>query len=194
MKNLSFLFIGFLALTVAAFTFKPQTSKIDVQKSKIAWVGKKVTGQHNGTINFSSGTLTFDKGKLVGGNFTVDMNSIHCLDIKDADMYGKFIGHMKSDDFFGTTKFPTATFNITKVEAKGKKYLVSGDLTIKGKSNPAAFEATVNEKNGKGTAKGTLIVDRTKYDIRYGSNSFFDNLGDKAIDNEFSLELNLEFN
>jgi polyisoprenoid-binding protein YceI len=193
MRQISVIFFAIVALAATAFTFKGETYNVDIKKSRIHWIGKKATGQHDGYISFSQAALEFDKGKLTGGSFTVDMNSITCTDITDAETNGKFIGHLKADDFFGVASHPVSTLKITKVEAKGKKYNITADLTIKGKTNPVTFEAEVNEKGGKGTAKATVTVDRTKYDIRYGSKSFFDNLGDKFIYDEFTLELNLEF-
>ena len=174
-----------------------KTLKVNSTASKLNWNAKKVTGEHSGNINVSNGNLLIAKNNLVGGTFDIDMNSITCTDLTDQEYNGKFIGHMKSDDFFSTEKFPKATFKITSATPiKGAKqgqpnYNVTGDLTIKGITNPVTFPATVKVEGNKATANGTATVDRTKYDIKYGSKSFFESIGDKAINDEFTLNFNV---
>jgi len=187
--KISSIFLLVAVVSLSAFTtIKPVTYTVDAAKSTITWVGKKVTGSHNGTIALQSGTLNVDGKKVTGGTFTIDMNSI-----KDADGSAKLEGHLKADDFFGVAKFPTSTFVITKVAGSGAAVTVSGNLTIKGISKPLSFPATVTV-NTDGTVSalaGKITVDRTKYDIRYGSKSFFDSIGDKAIDDNFELAVKL---
>jgi polyisoprenoid-binding protein YceI len=176
--------LGLLLLAGAA---SAQTLKVDTAASKLEWVGKKVTGQHNGTVNIKSGTVNVEKGKLSGGEFLIDMASIKVLDL-EGESNGKLTGHLKSDDFFSTDKFPEASFEITNV----KDGIVTGDLTIKGFTNSLTFPADVKIIKGvlTATAKG-IKVDRTLYEIRYGSGRFFDNLGDKVINDEFIMDLTL---
>lgn len=162
--------------------------KVNAAKSEITWLGKKVTGEHSGTISLKSGELNVDDKAIVGGQFVVDMTSIKNTDLTDAEWNGKLVGHLKSDDFFGVEKHPEAKLVITKKAAfNGNKATVTGDLTIKGKTNPVTFEVT---KTGN-TYKAEITVDRSKYDVRYGSKSFFDNLGDKVIADEFYLTVTL---
>ncbi len=180
-----------LALVVAlsSVTVSAQVKKIDASKSSVNWLGKKVTGKHNGVVNFKEGQLIFKGKKLAGGTFTVDMTSLTATDLT-GEYQGKLNGHLKSEDFFGTEKFPTSTLVFKKITAKANGvYTVNADLTIKGKTNPATFDLTV----GANSASTKFNVDRTKYDIKYGSGSFFDNLGDKAISDEFELEVALQF-
>ncbi|NBC57637.1 MAG: YceI family protein [Bacteroidetes bacterium] len=180
---------GVIALTLVAFSTSVEKKKVDVQNSKITWTGEKLTGSHEGTINLSEGYFEMKDGKLVGGEFTADMTSITVTDL-EGDSKKKLEGHLNSDDFFGVKKYPTAKFTIkTAAEKSNGVYGVSGDLTIKGKTNPIAFDL----KMSKNTAKTTLVIDRTKYDIRYGSGSFFDDLGDKTIYDEFTLDIMLKF-
>lgn len=189
MKNLKTIA---LALFVAATTLTAtaQNKKINVEKSKITWVGKKVTGQHDGTINFGSGTLVFDGKKLKGGYFEVNMTSISVTDLEAGKGKEKLEGHLKADDFFGVDKFATSTLEFKKIAAKGSDiYTVTADLTIKGKTLPVTFDLAI----GNGTARTAFKIDRTKYDIKYGSGSFFDNLGDKAIDDNFELTVSLVY-
>ena len=184
-----------LALFVLAFSLSTSvfagSQNVDVTKSTVKWVGKKVTGEHFGTIAVKEGSLNAEKGKIVGGKVVIDMQSMKCDDIKDAGMGGKLIGHLKSDDFFSVSSYPTSELVITKVETTGSGLTFSGNLTIKGITNPATFTASTS-KIGKSTIyKGTLTIDRTKYNVRYGSKSFFDNLGDKVIYDEFTLDFSL---
>jgi len=201
MKTRQFL-AGLVAVTVMAGTSafvspvgpvkkaKATTYKVDTQKSVLNWEGKKVTGQHNGTVKINEGTLTVDGIKLTGGTFEFDMNSITSLDLTDAGYNAKFIGHMKSEDFFNTTKYPTSKFVITKVTPKGgNNFDITGNMTIKNITNPVTFPATVTVAGNTITAEGKAVLDRTKYEIRYGSKSFFENIGDKAIYDDFTINL-----
>ncbi len=181
-----------IALLVAfgTATVTAQTKKVDATKSTITWVGKKVTGQHDGTINLKEGALTFKGKNVVGGNFTVDMTSMTTTDLKAGQGKEKLDGHLKSEDFFGTEKFPTATLVFKTVAAKSAGvYSVTADLTVKGITNPVTFDlaATANSATAK------VKIDRTKYDIKYNSGSFFDKLGDKVIYDDFDLTVNLKF-
>jgi polyisoprenoid-binding protein YceI len=178
----------FAAVSIAAPG--PGKSGVDINKSKVVWKGYKVTGEHQGVINIKSGNLDFDsKGVLTGGSFEMDMTSITCTDLS-GDMAGKLVGHLKSDDFFGVEKFPTSKLVIKSVsKKKGNTYEIKGDLTIKGKSNPITFNADVVGT----TAKASLKVDRSLYDVRYGSGKFFENLGDKTIYDNFDLDVELVF-
>lgn len=188
MRNLKTIAIALLvAFSTAAVA---QTKKVDIAKSKISWVGKKVTGQHNGEVSLKEGSLVFKGKKLTGGNFTVDMNSINTTDLKAGQGKEKLDGHLKADDFFGTDKYPTSTLVFKTIKDKGNGvYGVTADLKIKDKTNPVSFDLTVNGT----TASTTFNVNRTKYDIKYGSGSFFDNLGDKAINDDFEITAKLQF-
>ncbi|HQE34852.1 YceI family protein [Flavobacterium alvei] len=184
LKTIALAFVAFATLSVSA-----QTKKIDVKTSTIEWVGKKVTGQHNGTVNFKDGAVVLKGKKLVGGTFTVDMTSLTATDLT-GEYLGKLNGHLKADDFFGTDKFPTATLVIKKIGAKSANiYTTTADLTIKGITKPVTFDITVNGN----TATTAFNVNRTIYGIQYGSKSFFDSIGDKAINDEFELKVTLKF-
>lgn len=187
MKSLS---IFVLALTLSSAVMA-STQKVDVQKSKVEWTGKKVTGQHTGTIDIQQGAVEVNKGKLTGGKIVMDMQSIKNVDLTDPEYNTKLINHLKSDDFFSVVKYPTSQLEITKVEGTGTNYTVTGNLTIKGKTNPVSFPVTVSKEGKDNVYKGTLTVDRSKYDVRYGSKSFFNDLGDKAISDEFALDFHL---
>jgi polyisoprenoid-binding protein YceI len=190
----------FLALAIVgfmSFTSKPAptTFKVDASKSTFKWTGKKVTGSHWGYIKFTEGSLMLEKGALVGGSFIVDMNSMDCQDLEAGKGGDKLMGHLKADDFFGTATFPTSTLKIKSTTPKGNnQYDVKADLTIKGITNEIMFPATIAVSGGALTATANFNVDRTKFGIKYGSGSFFENLGDKAISNDFQVEINLAAN
>lgn len=176
-------------LTANANTVDKEKKEVKTDASTVTWKAYKVTGSHNGTVDLKSGALMFDEGKLTGGEFTVDMTSIVNNDL-EGDSRGKLEGHLKSDDFFGVANHPSSKLVFTEVKATGKNsYEVTGDLTIKGITKPITFDVSVY--GSKATA--TLKVDRAEYDVRYGSGSFFDNLGDKTIYDEFDLVVDLEF-
>ncbi len=193
-------FIAAVAVTAFSFT-NPKEGKnasaytIDTKATSTSWLGKKVTGQHNGKINISKGTITTEQGSITGGTVEFDMNSITCTDLTDKEWNDKLIGHLKADDFFGSDKFPTAKFELTKVTAKkDNDYDVAGKLTIKGITNEITFPAKIKMDAKTVVVIAKITVNRTKYGIKYGSASFFEGIGDKAIDDNFELDINLVAN
>ena len=185
LKTLAIALLVTISATVAA-----QTKQVDASKSSIVWVGKKITGQHDGTVGLKSGALNFKKDKLKGGTFTVDMNALIVTDIAAGKGKEDLEGHLKADDFFGTTTFPTANLVFKKIADKGNGlYAVTGDLTIKGITMPITFDMATTAN----TAKTTLKIDRTQYGIKYKSGNFFKNLGDKTISDIFELQVALAF-
>jgi len=179
-----------LVLLMVGFTMfaYAQSKPINVNSSTIAWKGSKVIGgSHDGSLKFKSGTITMDsKGNFKGGSFEVDMNSIMVKDLESGKGKEKLEGHLKSDDFFGVEKFPVTKLKVTKIKnLKNGKYEATADLTIKGITKSIKFPMSFSGK--KGEAKVT--IDRTQFDVKYGSDSFFDNLGDKAISNNFELDI-----
>ncbi len=190
--SLNALMLTVLAVLAFAFTLPEKEAvmyTVDVQQSEITWKGEKVTGQHLGTIQLQQGSLALENGKLTGGSFTIDMSRLNNTDL-EGEQKGKLEGHLKSDDFFGVATYPTATLTITSVEPQGDDtYQVTGDLTIKDKTNQVQFPATVTAQENQITAKASITVDRSEYDVRYGSDSFFDNLGDKVIYDDFYMEV-----
>lgn len=188
MKNLKSIAVAITFVVSTILT--AQTKKVDATASTINWVGKKVTGQHSGTINIKSGDLVFKGDKLIGGNFVVDMTSINTTDLAAGKGKEDLDGHLKADDFFGTAANPTATLVFKSIGSKGKnKYAVNADLTIKGITKPVLFNLTTTSNS----ANAKVIVDRTKYDIKYNSGSFFSDLGDKTIADNFDLNVILKF-
>lgn len=176
-----------LALLVSSGVFAGNYV-VDPSESSVNWLGKKVTGEHNGAIDIKEGSLDVVDGEIKGGTVTIDMQSITNEDITDADMNGKLVGHLKSDDFFAVETHPTATLVLTDVSKSGSDYTFKGDLTIKGITKPVSFKGTSSTESDAVEVKGQLTIDRSDYDVRYGSKSFFDNLGDKMIYDDFTLD------
>jgi polyisoprenoid-binding protein YceI len=172
----------------ASISVFAQNYTVDTQQSKLKWFATKVTGKHNGIITLKSGEFTMKGDRIESGNFIIDMNSIVDEDLTDAGYNQKLVNHLKSDDFFGVATFPEARLVITQsTKFKDNKAIVKGNLTIKGKTNPVIFDAVKSDNN----FQAKIVVDRSKFDVKYGSNSFFENLGDKAISDDFTLEVNL---
>lgn len=194
-KNITMSLIAVAALT--AFAFKPEakhatTYAVDTKTSTATWLAKKVTGQHSGTVNITSGSIVAEHANIKSGTFELDMKSIACTDLEAGKGKEKLEGHLKSDDFFSTEKHPTAKLEVTGFKAKSNtEFDVTGKLTIKGITNDVSFPANI-KMDGKtfvGVAK--IMVDRTKYDIKYGSKTFFESIGDKAIDDQFEMNVNI---
>lgn len=177
-----------LVLSLSVFAGGEEKYAVDNSISSMEWVGKKVTGQHNGTIMVKQGDVTVKDGMITGGTLMIDMNSIVVEDIKDEETNAKLSGHLRSDDFFGVEKHPMSKLVINKVEKKGDKYHIHGDLTIKGVTEKVEIPATIKMENGKLVAIGETEIDRTKFDIRYGSGKFFEGLGDKMIYDDFVVK------
>ena len=180
-------------LLIAAIAYangpKGETYTVSQKVSKLEWTGKKVTGQHNGTIEVNGGNIMVDGGKIVGGTVDVNMNTIVVSDLKDPEMNGKLKGHLMSDDFFGVANYPTASLKILEVkEQKDGSFHIHGDLTIKGITEKVEIPATIKMENDKVVAIGEATIDRTKFNIQYGSGKFFEDLGDKMIYDDFVVK------
>lgn len=160
------------------------------EKTTLAWTGEKVTGQHSGTIKLKSGWLTLKDNKIVSGEFDIDMTSL-----KDSESNERLEGHLKSGDFFDVANFPVSKLVITESSPFDKGTGVAkGTLTIKGVTNPIEIKTTMQKKDDGVWFFTSIDIDRTKYNVRYGSGSFFDNLGDKTIYDDFRLKVNLVVN
>lgn len=168
---------------------------LDVEKSTFAWTGKKVTGEHSGNVKISNGKVFLNKGKLIGGEFEVDMNTI-----TDESSNDRLVNHLKSEDFFDVANHPKSTFKV-KVWAPiedsqpgAPNYYVKGDLTIRGTTKEISFPATVNMNDKSITALADFTIDRTDYGVKYRSGKFFPDIGDKMIYDEFNIKINLVAN
>lgn len=193
MKKVFVLAAGFILTASLAFASVGQGDtklKVDTQKSKVYWTGKKVTGEHTGYLNIEKGTVVLKDGAPESATIKMDMKSIESTDLQ-GEWKDKLDGHLKSEDFFSVEKHPVATFEAKSFKKSGAQHTVVGDLTIKGITHEVSFPVDVTVKDGKLTANGTAKLDRTKWDIRYGSGKFFDGLGDKMIYDDFEIKFEL---
>ena len=185
-----------LIIAIAAIslfgTAQAQQGKFDVAASKVKWEAFKVGGGHNGTIGVQYATYELKDGKPVAIMFSIDMNNIICLDIESEEYNKKLVGHLKGPDFFDASKYATATFKSSAVtpmtvDGSGNNYMVKGFVNIKGNEMEIKFPAKIEVVKGEIHANATLKLDRSKFDVRYGSKSFFDDLGDKVIEDIFNI-------
>ncbi|RCW38900.1 YceI family protein [Marinilabilia salmonicolor] len=185
MKKLLFVFI--IGISFALNVDAQETKEVDVKKSTLTWEAGKIGGSHDGTINLKSGSLVLKDDLIHGGEFVIDMESIAVTDIEDESLNQQLEGHLKSADFFDVENYKSSRFEVVSSSKSGADIKVNGNLTIKGNTNPVTFLAQPTT-NGY---KARIEVDRTLYDVRYGSKKFFDNLADKAIDDEFFINVEL---
>lgn len=188
-------------LFAATYSFVVSSQDIQIKyvadptTSKIEWTGKKLTGEHYGEIKLASGELIFTKQKISGGSFEMDMASINCTDITDVKSNKRLVDHLKSEDFFSVKRYPRSHFAVVSVSCKSDNECnITGDLTIKDKTNSITFLAKLLRENEKIIAKATMTFDRSKYDIKFGSQSFFENLGDKLVYDDVDISISLTLN
>lgn len=178
--------------------------KVQEDKSTIYWKGYKIFGNHTGTVDLEKGNLVFDDGDITGGDFTINMKSVAVTELMDdgdddeeeedespEDDKSDLAQHLMDADFFDAAQFPKATLKITKAERKDNNYKIWGDMSIKGNTQPITFDAQLVDLH---TLKSTITIDRTKFGIKYGSGSFFSNLGDNVIKDNFDLVVSLKLN
>ena len=191
MKHFTLLITLFLGAYLTSFSHT-DTLKTDIKKSNLKWVGSKISGSHHsGNISFKEGIIAINHGTLVYANFIVDMNSITCTDITNQKKAGYLVEHLKNEDFFDVTNHPQALLSLIRATNTDNGSNILAQLTIKGISKPVTFDANIQQRGNSVLISGKLNFDRTKYEIKYGSGSFFDDLGDKAINDEIELEFRI---
>lgn len=182
-----------ISVIISAFAFtNSKKEKVTIKESSISWEGKKVIGSsHTGTIDLKEGYFEIEDDLFVGGKFVIDMKSIAATNMDSEEYKLKLENHLKSADFFGVEEFPTATLEIDGVGqlTEARHYEVHGTLTIKGISKPIVFNISSEDR----IATIHLEIDRSEFNVRYGSGSFFKGLGDRAISNIFELEITLKY-
>lgn len=169
-------------------------SKFQIQKSSstVNWTGKKVLGLHTGSINVESGFVELTDGLIKSGEIKIDMTSIVITDIEDKKTHNDFLAHLQNHEFFSVDKFKTAKLEITgSTQNENNNFTVSGNLTIKDITQPVSFSAKVEVFTDYLHTMGEIVIDRTLYNIRYGSGKFIANLGDKLIYDDFILQFKL---
>ncbi|HPK04590.1 MAG TPA: YceI family protein [Bacteroidales bacterium] len=170
----------------------------DVDNSMIEWIGTKPTGQHNGVISLAKGYVSVENGKITGGEMIIDMSSIVNHDLTDSETNANLVGHLLSPDFFDVENYPEARFEFTSVsENEGVQtgenaftHFVSGNLTMKDATRNVAFPVNIEIRDGVVKAvTDNFIIDRSEWNVKYGSRKFFDNLKDNFIHDEISLKI-----
>lgn len=170
--------------------------KVDTTASTLEWTGRMGPNSHSGTVDISSGEIWLSQDGSISGMFTVDMTSITNEETFEVNGH-TVVEHLKSEDFFEVETYPTATFNLTAAEPTESEvgadgsYEVSGDLTMKGVTAPINFIATLSQTENTATITSDMTIDRSTWNVRYGSASFFDDLGDKVISDQIELNLSL---
>lgn len=162
--------------------------KIDTKASTIVWHAKKVVGGHTGTVAIKDGSIKTENNKIIGGEFSIDMYSIACTDAP------KVTNDLRGENFFNVSKHPTAKFVITNVDNSTSTPIISGNLTVRGKTKNISFPAKVTSISDKGVSAEArdVKINRLDFDIKYRSATFFGDLGDRAIENEFTLDINIK--
>ena len=165
---------------------------IDTEKSNVIWIGRKVSGEHHGVINIKGGYVDIEKKSIVGGEIVIDMKSIEVVDM--SDKYNrKLEKHLKNSDFFDVDLFPESTFKIKKNHEliTDENILFEGDLTIKDTTIISSIPSKISLEDNIVKAIGIVDIDRTLYGITYGSGTFFEDLTDRAIDDNFTLKFKI---
>lgn len=187
---------AFILISLAPGKLHTDSYKVDTKLSTIEWQAAKFTGKHNGEILFSSGEINSEHGKLTGF-VEVDMTTIKNKDVESPEYKAKLENHLKSPDFFDVAKYPKTKFVITSAapitdkKEGGYTHTIKGNLTIKNKTNEISFDAIVNMIGNRASCIGTVVIDRSKFDVKYGSKTFFADIGDKVIYDEFTLRFNV---
>ena len=165
---------------------------IDIENSLIKWIGRTPVKSHDGTINVFEGTFTVDDRGVLNGKVIIDMNSINCTDLSGGGK-SNLEGHLKNDDFFSVNNYPTSTINLSSnLKIENGMINFNGNLVIKGITQPISFKSNLEKTNsGKYLAKSSFSFDRSLYDIKYKSTSFFDDLGDKFINDNIEIEIDI---
>ena len=189
-KNLITKLLSLLFLIQFSFTLHTNNVKVNKKSSTVIWTGSKPTGSHTGNIQLKSGYLTFDHGRIVGGNFILDMNSITCSDIESEKKNQYLVDHLKDEDFFDVKSFDEASLSIIRVQkVKDNQYQMKANMTIKGITKPISFTADLNVNSNSFIAIAKIIIDRTKWGVEYKSGNIFKDLGDKIIYDDIEFDI-----
>lgn len=171
---------------------------IDLEESRVEWLGRNLINKHWGTVALEAGHLTFEGGILSGGEIVIDLTRLECTDLAGTNLHDVLISHLHNDDFFDVENHPNAKFVITQVEpglesAPGSPNLkITADLTIRGQTHPIVFTASAGlTEEGKPAAQAAFSIDRTRWDIIYGSGKFFHHLAGHVVNDQLEFQLRI---
>lgn len=177
-----------------------QVFNVRLEESKISWEGTKPTGSHQGTIAIKEGSLNVKDGKIEGGSFIINMNSIVDIDLEDQDYNNKLVNHLKSADFFDSEKFPIGKFEITEVKSVDKQgvegekitHTITGNLTLKDITKSISFGANISIGDAKITADAPqFVIDRTIWGVNHMSKTIDASIKDKFIYDDMGIKIHL---
>jgi polyisoprenoid-binding protein YceI len=194
MKKVLFTLVACMSFGLLMATEKAEenrTMQVVQSESSVFWKGYKVGGDHEGFVDIKSGHFEFNsEGKLIGGKFIMDMTTISCTDLS-GDMNTRLVNHLKSDDFFDVENHPEAHLEIKRVISRGAPgdYRIVAGLTIKDITEEVRFNIVLEEKGSMKVGSTEMVIDRSKYNVRFGSGTFFSNLGDRTIYDEFDIKV-----
>jgi len=174
-------------ITEAALSHTGNELAVNIEQSSLQWTGRKVSGQHHGEVRIKSGALVVEEGKLIGGNFVIDLTTITNHDL-DGEYKGKLEGHLKSADFFDVDNHPEASFEITNVQdgAEAGTVAISGNLTIRGVTKNITFDAQVQEASDAAVkATADFNIAREDWGVNYAGQA--DDLISKEINFKVTL-------
>lgn len=175
------------------------------EASDLRWKGIKPTGEHVGTVDITTGKVSADEGKITAGHILINMTTIVNEDITNPERNAKLVNHLKSEDFFHVSEFPTAAFEFVSVEkienadtpAEGgivPTHNVTGNLTMRGTTKSITFPARIESEGNKILVlSNPFAIDRTKWNVNFKSKSIFAELRDDFIHDDIILSLDLEF-
>ena len=169
----------------------PNTYTVLPDSSSIEWIGSKVGGSHNGFIKISSGEVTLEDNKVKSSQINVDMNTMTNVDVKSEGSRNYLLNHLKSDDFFGVKNFPSSNIAFIQFDEDSTNTILTCDITIKGITNRVKFPVDITVNKDTAIATGTVTIDRTKHNIKYKSKTFFKDIGDRFIYDDFNLNFKI---
>ena len=169
-----------------------KTYTVDLNKSKLRWVAKKLTGSHWGNIHLKSGIVKIKNNLPISGEFIVDMKTIEVMDTKESIWGKKLQSHLHSKDFFDTENYPEARLSIKRVAMRNGRFMIDADLTIKSIMHPIEFVCEIFQSDGLASARGKVEIDRTLYDVTYRSARYFPNIGDRMIYDIFTVDFEID--
>ena len=184
-----------LTFFLTSFSFggnEEKTYSIDLTKSKLRWVAKKLTGSHWGNIRLKSGIVKIKNNLPVSGEFIVDMKTIEVMDTKQSIWGKKLQSHLHSKDFFDTENYPEAKLLIKRVTMRNGRFVIDADLTVKSIMHPIEFVCEIFQFDDLASARGKVEIDRTLYDVTYRSARYFPNIGDRMIYDIFTVDFEID--
>ena len=191
-----------ILILILSFCFSA-SYKIDIDNSSIQWIGRKVTGEHDGNVEILYGNVRSykdtDMSDVIRGNFVVDMTTISNTDIKNEKYRNYLVEHLKNEDFFDVTHFSRATLKILdnsplKSNHNNFNNLFKAEITIKGITKLIEFPVEIKFTEDKAIAVGRIMIDRTLFGIKYKSKSYFSDMGDRFIYDDFELNFLIHAN